>query len=94
MGISASSLRYRPAPDRNGPLKARLHEVARPSLGYRGAWATLREEFSPTGVKRVHRLWRDLRLSRPVRRKKKRTGLGDLARPEPAERALESGLLL
>lgn len=74
MGISASSLRYRPAMDKDGPLKRRLHEVARPGLGYRGAWATLREEFAPLNVKRVHRLWRELRLSQPVRRKKKRTG--------------------
>ncbi len=74
MGISASSLRYKPAPDENGPLEARLHEVARPGLGYRGAWATLKDEFSPLNVKRVHRLWRELRLSQPVRRKKKRSG--------------------
>ena len=74
MGISASSLRYRPAADRDGPLRQRLHEVARPGLGYRGAWATLRGEFEPLNVKRVHRLWRELRLSQPVRRKKKRTG--------------------
>jgi putative transposase len=74
MGISASSLRYEPAPDRNGALRERLHAVSRPGLGYRGAWATLREEFSPLNVKRVHRLWRELRLGQPVKRKKKKTG--------------------
>ena len=74
MGISSSSLRYKPAPEPNQKLKKRLHEVARPGLGYRGAWATLREEFAPLNVKRVHRLWRELRLSQPVRRKKRRTG--------------------
>lgn len=74
MGISASSLRYKAAPDRNAALRERLHAVARPGLGYRGAWATLREEFAPLNVKRVHRLWRELRLSQPTRRRKKRTG--------------------
>jgi len=74
MGISASSQRYQKAPDRNGVLRERLHAVARPGLGYRGAWATLRDEFAPLNVKRVHRLWKELRLNQPVRRKKKRTG--------------------
>ena len=74
MGISASSLRYKLAPDRNVRLKARLHEIARPGLGYRGAWAELKDEFEPLNVKRVHRLWRKLRLSLPAKHKKRRTG--------------------
>ena len=74
MGISASSLRYKLAPDRNVRLKARLHEIARPGLGYRGAWAELKDEFGPLNVKRVHRLWRNLRLSLPAKYKKRRTG--------------------
>jgi putative transposase len=73
MGISSSSLRYAPAPDRNVALKARIHEVVRPGLGYRGAWATLRGEFAPLNPKRVHRLWKELRLNvRPKARKRRK----------------------
>ena len=73
MGISGSSLRYRPAPDRDGPLRVRICEVLRPGMGYRGAWAVLRQEFEPLNPKRVHRVWKDLRLNvrpKPRRRRK------------------------
>jgi hypothetical protein len=64
----------------NGALRERRLAVSRPSLGYRGAWATLREEFSPLNVKRVHRLWRELRLSQSVKRKEEENGLADARR--------------
>jgi len=75
MGISSSSLRYAPVPGRNEPLKARLHEVARPGMGYRGAWATLRSEFAPLNPKRVHRLWKELRLNVRPKARRRRKGM-------------------
>jgi putative transposase len=73
MGISGSSLRYAPVPSRDERLKARIHEVLRPGMGYRSAWAMLRHEFEPLNPKRVHRLWKELRLNvrpKPRRRRK------------------------
>jgi putative transposase len=71
MGIGRSSRRYEPRPDRNAELKARLKEIARPGMGYRMAWGTLRKEFAPLSLKRVHRLWKDLGLSKRRRRCRK-----------------------
>ncbi len=75
MAISGSSLRYHPSPDRNGPLRIRLHEVLRPGMGYRGAWATLRSEFAPLNPKRVHRLWKEQRLNVRPKVHKRRKGM-------------------
>lgn len=75
MGISGSSLRYQPAPDKDGPLKARIQEVLRPGMGYRLAWATLRAEFEPLNPKRVHRVWKELRLNVRPRTRKRRKGM-------------------
>jgi putative transposase len=75
MKISASSLRYTPAPDRNESLRVRIQQVLRPGMGYRGAWATLRHEFEPLNPKRVHRLWKELRLNARPRPKKRRKGM-------------------
>jgi transposase InsO family protein len=72
IGIARASRRYEPRPDRNAELKKRLHEVARPGIGYRMAWAVVRGEFAPLNLKRVHRLWRQEGLSRRQRRYKKR----------------------
>lgn len=73
MGLSGSSLRYAPRPDRDGPLKARLLESARPGTGYRTAWAELKGEFAPLNPKRVHRLWKGLGLGvRPKTRKRRK----------------------
>ena len=81
MGISGSSVRYVPVPNRDEPLKARLHEVVRPGLGYRGAWATLRGEFGPLNPKRVHRLWKELRLNVRPKTRKRRKGMPMPDRP-------------
>ena len=75
MEISGSSLRYTPVPNRDEPLKARIHEVLRPGLGYRGAWATLRDEFAPLNPKRVHRLWKELRLNVRPKPRRRRQGM-------------------
>lgn len=81
MGISDSSVRYEPVPDRNASLKARLQEVARPGLGYRGAWARLRHEFEPLNLKRVYRLWKELRLSLRAKARRRRKGMPMPNRP-------------
>jgi transposase InsO family protein len=83
VGISRSSRRYEPRPDRNAELKERLLELARPGVGHRLAWGSLRKEFAPLNLKRVHRLWKELGLSRKRRRYRKvRTGASV---PEKAE---------
>ena len=43
-------------------------------MGYRMAWALVREEFAPLNLKRVRRVWKELRLGRVRRFRKKRTG--------------------
>ncbi len=74
MRISASSLRYTPRP-KDESLKARILEVLRPGMGYRGAWATLRGEFAPLSPKRVHRVWKELQLNVRPRPRKRRKGM-------------------
>lgn len=74
VGISsAAPYRQRP-PDKDGPLRERLKAVWRPNMGYRMAHALVRKEFEPLNVKRVHRLWKEERLGRVRRYRKKRTG--------------------
>ena len=60
LNLSRSSLAYKRAPNRNVELTERLKELAfeEPKLGYRMAWARLREEFNPLNLKRVRRIWR------------------------------------
>lgn len=73
-GLSTRSLYARPRPDKDGALKEALKKVWRPNMGYRTAWASLREELAPLNVKRVHRVWKEERLGRSRRWRKKRTG--------------------
>lgn len=73
-GISTASL-YRPKPpDRNAELRERLRAVWRPNMGYRMAHAIVSREMSPLNKKRVHRVWKQERLGRMKRYRKKRTG--------------------
>ncbi len=78
LSVSASTLYYTPAPDRNEELRQRLREVARPGIGYRMARALLltewESEFGALNPKRVYRLWKEERLTRKKTRKKRRTG--------------------
>jgi putative transposase len=74
MTVSASTLYYAPAPDRNHELRRRLREVARPGLGYRMARALVLGQFEVLNHKRVYRLWKQERLARKQTRKKRRTG--------------------
>jgi transposase InsO family protein len=84
--ISSASPYRKKAPDRDAPLRERLKSVWRPNMGYRMAHALVRQELSPLNVKRVHRLWKEERLGRMKRYRKKRTG-NPLA--EPASRPNE-----
>jgi len=72
--ISTASLYRGPSPDRDEQLRERLKEIWRPNMGYRMAHALLKGEFAPLNVKRVHRLWKEEKLGRIKRYRKRRTG--------------------
>lgn len=73
LGRARSTLRYR-ARDRSAeqPLRAALRRLARrhPRWGYRRIHVLLQREGWSVNLKRVHRLWVELDLRRPVRRRK------------------------
>jgi putative transposase len=75
LGRPRSTLRYR-LRDRSpeAPLVRALRRLARkhPRWGYRRIHARLERTGWPVNLKRVHRLWRELSLQRPVRRRKSR----------------------
>lgn len=74
VGISSASPYRKAAPDRDEALRDRLRGVWRPNMGYRMAHALVRGEFAPLNVKRVHRVWKEEKLGRMKRYRKKRTG--------------------
>ena len=74
VGLSRRALTLEPAPDKDSALRDRLKQVWRPNMGYRMAHAFVKEEFAPLNVKRVHRIWKEERLGRIKRYRKKRTG--------------------
>jgi putative transposase len=74
MGIARGTLVTAPIPDKDGMLRERLRGVWRPNIGYRMAHALVKEEFAPLNVKRVHRLWKEEKLGRMKRYRKRRTG--------------------
>lgn len=73
VGLSRSAFAYEVAPSRWDALKELLKCIWRPSMGYRMAWALVRrvEAFKRVSVRVVHRLWRELELSVPLRRRRK-----------------------
>jgi len=73
-GISSASLYREPAPDKDAVLRDRLRAAWRPNMGYRMAHALVKDEFAPLNVKRVHRVWKEEKLGRMKRYRKKRTG--------------------
>lgn len=73
-GISTRAVYEEPGPDRDAALREALRRVWRPNMGYRMAHALVKEEFAPLNLKRVHRIWKDERLGRKTRYRKKRTG--------------------
>ena len=74
VGISRRALTMEPSPDKDAALRDRLRSVWRPNMGYRMAHAFVKEEFAPLNVKRVHRIWKEEKLGRMKRYRKKRTG--------------------
>lgn len=74
VGISRRALTMAARPDKDGELREALKKVWRPNMGYRMAHAFVKEEFAPLNVKRVHRIWKEERLGRLKRYRKKRTG--------------------
>lgn len=88
VGISASSLRYQPAPDRNGPLReiiiALAHQYRRYGSGM--IYLKLRQRGMIVNHKRVERLYAEARLQ-VRRRKRKKVPLSErqpLVRPDAA----------
>jgi len=73
LGCSRSTLRYQAA-DRSDdlPLVQAIRRLARkqPRWGYRLIHARLVQQGWTVNLKRVHRLWRELGLRRPVRRRR------------------------
>ena len=89
--VRRKSYRYRrrtPGPEK---LAKRIKELAlkHPRFGYRRIWALLRRAGELINVKKVYRLWRELKLALPKRRpKKKRAGpfAGIMPKAEAANR--------
>ena len=75
VGITRRVFAYTPKPDRNGPLRTRLLEIAeeRPRLGHPMLHLTLRREGWKVNHKRTERLYRLEKLS--LRRRKRRRKL-------------------
>jgi len=86
VGIGRSSYRYESQEPDDTELRERLIEIARenPRYGYRRAWALLRRGGLRINHKRVYRLWKDLGLGVPRRKKRKRHRSGDSV-PRAAE---------
>ena len=74
IGLSRRALSMEAPADKDAALRERLRAVWRPNMGYRMAHAFVREEFAPLNVKRVHRVWKEEKLGRMKRYRKKRTG--------------------
>jgi hypothetical protein len=75
LGRSRSTLRYRGSPRGDEPALTRaIKKLARrhPRYGYRMIHARLARQGWEVNLKRVHRLWVELGLKRPVRRRKPR----------------------
>ncbi|MDE2126045.1 MAG: IS3 family transposase [Armatimonadetes bacterium] len=73
-GPSTAAPYRKSAPDKDSDLRERLCQARRPSMGYRMVDALVRSEFAPLNIRRVHRIWREEKLGRMRRYRKKRTG--------------------
>lgn len=86
--MSASALRYQPAPDGNHELRQRIVELAHRHRRYGSGmiYLKLRQDGLPVNHKRVERLYAEARLQ-VKRRKRKKIAVADrqpLARPQRA----------
>jgi putative transposase len=73
LNCSRSTLRYHPRDHlAEAPLLRAIKRLARkhPRYGYRRIHALLERKGWRTNIKRIHRLWNELKLQRPVRRRK------------------------
>lgn len=73
VGMSRSGARYRSCQE-DAELIEKLRSIAsaHPRYGYRRAWALLERAGLAVNHKRVHRLWKQAKLSLPQRRPRKR----------------------
>jgi putative transposase len=74
MGVSTASPYRKPPLDKDEELREKLKATWRPNMGYRMAHALVKPEFAPLNVKRVHRIWKEEKLGRMKRYRKRRTG--------------------
>jgi len=74
MGRHRSTMRYRPVGRDDAELREKLKAIAdkHKRYGYRRACATLRRQGLKVNHKRVHRVWKEAGLQRPVRRRRPR----------------------
>ena len=72
--VRRKSYRYRRKKADSSKLMKRIKELAlkHPRFGYRRIWALLTRAGELINVKRVYRLWRELKLALPKRRPKKK----------------------
>ena len=72
--VRRKSYRYRRKKADSSKLIKRIKELAlkHPRFGYRRIWALLKRAGELINVKRVYRLWRELKLALPKRRPKKK----------------------
>ena len=72
--VRRKSYRYRRKKADSAKLIKRIKELAlkHPRFGYRRIWALLKRAGELINVKRVYRLWRELKLALPKRRPKKK----------------------
>jgi len=74
VGRHRSTMRYRPRGRDDSQLREKLKAIANKHkhYGYRRACASLRRQGETVNHKRVHRLWKQAALQRPVRRRRPR----------------------
>lgn len=74
IGLARSSYQYETRPTEDSGLGERIRQLAyaHPRFGYRRVWALLRRAGEVVNFKRVHRLWQQLKLQRPRRKRRKR----------------------
>ena len=96
IGMSASSFRYQPAPDRNQALRERIIALAQRHRRYGSGmiYLKLRQAGVVVNHKRVERLYAQARLQVKRRRRKKVpvTDRQPLGRPQAANQIWSDGL--
>ncbi len=87
--VRRKSYRYRRKKADSGKLMERIRELAlkHPRFGYRRIWALLVRAGELINVKRVYRLWSELKLALPKRRPKKKRARPFLGIMPKAEKA-------